>query len=251
MELIEGLEIVGNTPILYLRPYKTLILADTHIGYEEDMAEKGIFIPRFQLRRVLELLENALNEVNVDRVVVAGDIKHRFDGLGRLERKELSELFTYLQSRVNEIVIVRGNHDNYLPILQRKFNFSLVNEYIIDRYLIIHGHRDLKLHERGIEWDILIMGHEHPSITLRDELGIVGKFACYLIGTLRNGKKFIVLPAVGAYQTGSKISLSPETYLSPIIKNEAVIDEMVPIIIDEEVGTFELPKLKYIFDLIT
>ncbi len=253
IELISGIEVVNNLPLVYIRKYKALILADTHIGYEEDMAEKGIFIPSFQLRNVMEVINEAFNLVDVDKVIIAGDLKHKFDSLGRQERRELSRLLTELLTRVDELIVVRGNHDNFLPLLQRKFNFKIVNEYLLGDMLIIHGHKDLRDHIASIgnKWKVLIMGHEHPSITLRDELGVVGRFPCFLLGGLRNlNKSVLVLPAVGAYQTGSKVTLSPDTYLSPVIRDEVNIGEIRPVIVDREVGVMELPPLKYLFDLI-
>ncbi len=248
VELTSGVEVVSNLPVIYLRSFKVLILADTHLGFEEEMAEKGMYIPRFQLRRLMEVLEQSLSLVNVREVVIAGDFKHRFSGLGKIERRELVEVLTYLQSRVDRIVVVRGNHDNYLPLLRRKFNFELVEYYRLGRYLIIHGHKKVGLEEGS--WDVLIMGHEHPSIVLRDSVGVVGKFPCFLVGRLLNGKELITLPAVGAYQTGSKVTLSRDTYLSPIIKEDAVIEDLRPVIIDEEAGILELPPLNQLADYI-
>ncbi len=248
MEISEGLEIVAELPVLYLRKYKVLVLADTHIGFEEEMADKGIFIPRFQLRKLLDILSTVLSLVDVEEVVIAGDFKHRFSGLGKIERKELSIVLEYLINRVGKVTVVRGNHDNYLPILQRRYNFKLVNEYLIGNdYLIIHGH---KLPQSKGDWKYLIMGHEHPSISLRDSLGTIGKFSCFLIGPLGGSKTLITLPAVGAYQTGSKVTLDRDTYLSPVIKELVNIEELRPVIVDEDAGILELPKLSDLWDML-
>ena len=248
MELVEGVEIVSELPVLYIRKYKALVLADTHIGFEEEMADKGIFIPRFQLRKLLDILSLSLTATNVSEVIIAGDFKHRFSGLGKIERKELSIVLEYLLSKVDKVVVVRGNHDNYLPLLQKKFDFVITNEYLLgNEYLIIHGH---KLPQTEGNWRYLIMGHEHPSISLRDSLGTIGKFSCFLVGPLSNGRTLITLPAVGAYQTGSKVTLDRDTYLSPVIKELAIIEQLRPIIIDEEAGLLELPTLSELWDMI-
>ncbi len=248
MEVVEGIEIISELPVLYIRKYKALVLADTHIGFEEEMADRGIFIPRFQLRKLLDILSLSLATTNVDEVIIAGDFKHRFSGLGKIERKELSIVLEYLLSKVDRVIVVRGNHDNYLPLLQKKFNFIITNEYILgDEYLIIHGH---KLPQTKGNWRYLIMGHEHPSISLRDSLGTIGKFSCFLVGPLSNGKTLITLPAVGAYQTGSKVTLDKDTYLSPVIRELAIIERLRPIIIDEEAGLLELPALSDLWDMI-
>jgi len=249
MEVSDGIEIIGELPALYLRRRRTLIIADTHIGFEEDMADKGFYIPRFQLRRTLDILDKALNLVNIRSVVIAGDFKHIFDRLGRIERKELTEVLTYLLPRVDEVVVVRGNHDNYLPFLQRRYNFKLVNELQLDDVLIVHGHRKLtEEQKKNSTWNTLLIAHEHPSISLRDSIGTVGKFPCFLVGHLRDGRKIVTLPAVGIYQTGSKVTLSRDTYLSPILKDDVVIEDLRPIIVDEEVGVFELPPLAELLD---
>ena len=245
-ELVSGVEIVNELPVIYLRKYKLVVLADTHIGFEEEMAEKGIYIPRFQKRKLMKTFEEVFNTVDVDSVVIAGDFKHKFDGLGRIERVELREVISYILSRVSKFIVVRGNHDNYLPILTHKFKFDIVDNFIIDEFLITHGHIDLP---SDLSVKYVIIGHEHPVIALRDSLGSIGRFQCFLVGDLVNGLKLITLPAVGAYQTGSRVTLSRDTYLSPILKNLALLEGLKPVIVDEDIGILELPTLKDLYDL--
>ncbi len=248
MELLEGVEVVGSLPAIYIRSYKTLILADIHLGYEEELANAGVYVPRFQLNHVKEVLEEAFNLVKISKVIVAGDLKHSFSGLGRIEKVELIKFFTYILPKVDEVVVVRGNHDNYLPILQKKYMFKFVEALPLGEYLIVHGHKDVV--EDYMGWKYLIFGHEHPSISLRDNVGKLGKFPCFLIGRLSDGREFLTLPAVGAYQTGSRISLDSETYISPILKKHALIKEIKPYIVDEDLGVFELPRLEDLQDFI-
>ncbi len=248
IELSSGVEIVGELPAIYLREYKALIIADTHLGFEEEMASKGVLIPPFQLDRVMKVVKKALNLVDPELFVIAGDLKHKFNELGRVERREIAELLTYLLPRVGDVVVVRGNHDNYLAYMTKKFPFKIVKHLKLGNYLIVHGHKPVPEDIKG--WDTLIFGHEHPSITVRNSIGSLGKFPCFLKGKLNNGKTFITLPAVGAYQTGSRVSLSREGYLSPILKESAVLEEVTPVIIDEDVGILELPPLSAIADII-
>lgn len=244
MELVPGVEIAGVSPALYIRKYRALIIADTHIGYEDELASKGVFIPRFQLRRVIELLDRLLNDFSVSRLIVAGDLKHSFSGISIVEKKELIKFFSYVKPRVEEVIVVRGNHDNYLPLLKKKFEFRFEEHVVLGEYLIVHGHKPIPENVSN-SWDYLILGHEHPSITLRDSVGRIGKFPCFLVGEISSiGKAFITLPATGAYQTGSRITLDKETYISPIIREGALIPKIKPVIVDEEIGVFELPLLK-------
>lgn len=251
LELVEGLEIVGELPVAYARKYKTIILADTHIGFEEEITSKGGYIPRFQLKNTLRTLEEAFSVVSAEKVVFAGDLKHLFGTLGRMERQELIELLGYIKKHVAEVIVVRGNHDNFLPIMKRWIEFEIVESYMSPPYLIVHGHKPLGDELKSSDWQYLIMGHEHPSIALRDPIGVVGKFSCFLVGDtlLSGGRKVVVLPAVGIYQTGSRVTLSKDTYLSPVIKEDVIIESLRPIVVGPDIGVVEFPRLGDLFDL--
>ncbi|MCS7108776.1 MAG: metallophosphoesterase [Sulfolobales archaeon] len=246
-ELISGVEVVNELPVIYIRKYRMALLADTHIGFEEEMAEKGIYIPRFQKKKLMNILEEVFNTIDVDSLIIVGDFKHKFDGLGRIERIELNEVIKYAVSRVSKFVVIRGNHDNYLSILTRKYSFEFVDKLSFDSFLIMHGHYELS---DALSNKLIIIGHEHPVITIRDSLGSIGRFQCFLIGETTYGSQLITLPAVGAYQTGSKVTLDRSTYLSPILRDAAVLEGLRPVIIDDEVGVLELPSLKDLYDLL-
>ena len=246
-----GLEVVGELPVAYIRKHRILILADVHIGFEEEVSLRGGYLPRFQLRNAMRMLEEAFSSVSAEGILFAGDLKHLFNTLGRLERAELLELLTYVRKHVERIVVVRGNHDNFLPAMKRWVDFELVDYYLVPPYAVVHGHRDLGEGLSDRSWDYLIMGHEHPSIALRDPVGIVGKFPCFLVGdTAMEGRRVVVLPAVGAYQTGSRVTLSRETYLSPVIREHVIIETLKPIVVGSDIGLVEFPTLREIYDII-
>lgn len=252
LELAPGLEVVGELPVVYSKRHKALILADVHIGFEEEISSKGGFIPRFQLRNAVKILEEAFSRVSVETVVFAGDLKHLFNSLGRLERLELMELLTYVKKHVEDVVVVRGNHDNFLPAMKKWIEFEILDSYSLPPFLVIHGHKHLREDLASQSWEYLVMGHEHPSIAIRDPLGTIGKFSCFLVGRMTIlGKGVVVLPAVGAYQTGSKVTLTRDTYLSPVIKEHVEIETLKPIVVSSDVGLLEFPVLKELYDIIT
>ncbi len=253
MEILPGVVIPGSFPLVYLRESKVLVFADAHLGFEEEMASHGLFLPRIQKKKLLEILESVLSIVDVEWVVVAGDIKHQFGQLGRIERKELSEVLNFLSQHVSRVTIVRGNHDNYLPLVLRRYeNVKLVEDYtVIDDILVLHGHKDV-LPENIDQYKLVVMGHEHPSLGLRDKLGYLIKYPCFLYTKLRNsGTRVLVLPATGAYQTGTTVGLEPSAYLSPIMRNRVVLEESKPIVYDSELGLLEFPKLETLFEVLS
>ncbi len=253
LEIMPGIVIPGPFPVVYLRMSKTLIFADAHLGFEEEMASHGLFLPRIQKKKILGILENVLNTVDVEWIIVAGDIKHQFGRLGRIERRELSEVLEFLSQRVPKITIVRGNHDNYLPLVLRKYkDVELVeNHTMVGDVLILHGHKDV-LPENINQYKLVIMGHEHPSLGLRDKLGYLIKYPCFLYTKLRNSNtRILVLPAIGAYQTGTTVSLESSAYLSPIMRSKVILEESKPIVYDSELGLLEFPKLGTLFEVLS
>lgn len=251
IKIIENVVIPGPKPIVYIESEKILVFADAHLGFEEEMAKHGLFLPRVQKKKLLDLLNNIFNELCVKEIIVAGDIKHQFGQLGRIEARELREVFDYLIKHVEKIIIVRGNHDNFLPLITRRYeNIRLVDDYhIIRDIMIIHGHKKLVLpKEKQIR--LIIMGHEHPSLGLRDKLGYLIKYPCFLRVPLKEPSdiEVLVLPATGVYQTGTSITLDPNAYLSPVIRENAVLEEAKPIVFDEELGLLEFPELRILFN---
>ena len=250
VELAVGVETVSDLPAVYVRRKRMLVLADLHLGFEEEVASQGYFVPRVQLRHSLRVVEKALDETSADWVVFAGDVKHSFSRLTRAERQELSRLFSFLNERGVRVTVVRGNHDNYLPLVAKDYGVEIVKELLIDDLLVIHGHKPISEEYRG-RVRLVIIGHEHPSIRLRDKLGYVAKLPCFLHGRVKSiDAELIVLPAVGQYQTGTTVSLNPDTYLSPILKHDVDLAKLKPYVLADELGVLEFPELSLLEDIL-
>jgi putative SbcD/Mre11-related phosphoesterase len=251
IELAPGVEVVEDLPVVYVRRLKAVVLADLHLGFEEEAARQGVFIPRIQLFRSLEVLRRSLEETDAEWVIFAGDVKHCFSKLLRSEREELSRLFEFLVREKNvRVTVVRGNHDNYLPIVAEKYGVEIVQELYRDGILIIHGHKKPRGEYQG-PVEVVIMGHEHPSIRLRDKLGFIAKLPAFLVAPYEKLKaRLIVLPAVGQYQTGTSVTLSPETYLSPILREDIDLRKIKPYVLAEELGVLEFPELELLEDVL-
>ncbi|AEM39311.1 phosphoesterase [Pyrolobus fumarii 1A] len=237
-----GIEPVAEHPAVYIRSLRALVFADLHLGFEEEAAKHGYFLPRVQLKRALKMLEEAFSLYDPDRVIIVGDVKHTFERLTRLEREEVAKLFEYLKQKGVEVKIVKGNHDSYLVVVAKDYDVEVVKGHLeIDGIVFIHGHKQLP---EGVKPRIIIMGHEHPSISLKDKVGYVAKAPCFLVGRHEpTGATLIVLPATGVYQTGTTVSTMPETYLSPILRKEVDLHKMKPFVIAEGLGVLEFPEL--------
>ena len=76
MEIIKGIEICDLS--LYLKGYKTLIIADLHLGYEESLNKKGVLVPRIQFKDTYERLNKILTSKKIETMIITGDLKHEF-----------------------------------------------------------------------------------------------------------------------------------------------------------------------------
>ncbi|MEM4514062.1 MAG: metallophosphoesterase [Ignisphaera sp.] len=238
---------LADLPAIYIPKFKAVVIADVHLGFEEDMASKGVFLPRIQLSKTVDVIEKSLSYVDASILVIAGDIKHRFEKLGRKEARDLREFLEVSIKRFRKIVIVRGNHDTYLLTVCKKLGIDIYDALWLDDILVVHGHKDIR-GKKG--FSLVLMGHEHPSIALKDPVtGHSTKFPCFLLAPLKKGGYALVLPALGVYQSGTAISTHSESYLSPIMRGEADLENAKPFIIVEGEGIVELPRLKLIEDL--
>ncbi len=234
MEITRNIEIIDLC--LFLKNYKTIILTDTHIGYEEALNKQGILIPRFQFREVIKRLKEVLSKTkNLERIIINGDVKHEFGSISKQEWKFTLRLLDFLSNYCKKIILIKGNHDTILGPIAKKRNIIVLKHYKLRNTLIIHGH---KLPEKDILHGIktIIIGHEHPAITIREgprtEL-----FKCFLKGKWKR-KNLIVQPSFNFVTEG--IDIKKEELLSPFLKNN--ISEFEVFIVADKV--YKFGKLK-------
>ena len=209
---------------LYSANLKTLFIADSHLGYEDALAEEGIFVPRINLKLIKQRLEKVFSNLHVERIVFNGDLKHEFGDISKQEWFEVLEFIDFLKAH-GELVIVKGNHDTMLNPIAKKKNVKIVENALIDKYFITHGHKFEKPPKNA---KASIIAHEHPAISLR-EGGRIERFKCFLCGK-SNGKTLIVLPSLLQVVEGT--DLLNENLLSPYLQ-EGIEDFKIWIVEDK------------------
>ncbi|NOZ31146.1 MAG: metallophosphoesterase [Crenarchaeota archaeon] len=243
----KGLLLVKGIPAVYVSHANAFILADLHLGFEEVMADTGVFLPRIQLKTILKTIRELSMIKPSSRIVIAGDVKHCFQKLRRQERIELAKLVRELQ-RLNfkEILIVRGNHDNYAKTVLSPLGIELIEDSLdLGKGIVVaHGHKNVEE-----DYEYLIMGHEHPALKISVGGGRA-KFPVFLIMPLENGSDALILPPAGPYQVGNIISTERRDYLSPIIQEIGIPEEALPIVLDEDTGLMPLVRLSLLEEIL-
>lgn len=230
---------------------RTLVVADLHLGTEGELAMKGIALPS-QIAKVKARLVELIEKKKPNRLVLLGDVKHNVPIASWQEWRELPGFFSDLTKLVR-VEVVRGNHDGDL-------------EGMIPREVVIHGPHGIVFGKRrrvglihGHTWpaaelldtELIVAGHNHPTIEFRDELGWRAVEPIWLRAKLY-GKKFpkklrpstggelpelLVMPAFSELVGGAAVNRGiPKELIGPMFKAGAVdLDKAEAYLLD---GTF-------------
>ncbi len=248
MKIWGRIEIIEPHPAIYIEELEAVAIADLHLGYEGILAEKGIFLPKTQFKKEMEMLLEILERKKVKRVIINGDIKHEFSETSYHEFKEVGDMLAFLKARCQEVILIKGNHDNYIARVSNRFGVKLYEELEVGDYHFLHGHRT----PTYLKASHLIIAHEHPAIILYDDVGGREKINCLLYGDIKlkgESKKIAVLPAFSTLAMGSEVNLIPhQELLSPILR-EIDVEKLKVIGISRDVGCLdfqELGRLRFI-----
>ena len=211
MEILDGIEIVDLA--LYIKKSNTLVFSDVHLGYEEALTKQGILVPKFHFKDLVRRIERILSRVRCDTIVINGDLKHEFGTISDEEWRNIRKFMALLRKNCKRLVIMKGNHDKIIDPIGRELGFKPVKEYITDDVMITHGDfiPDVKKEVKTI-----IIGHEHPAVTLR-EGAKSEKYKCFLLGKWKR-KNLIVLPSLNLVTEGTDVV--SERLLSPFLDQD-------------------------------
>lgn len=241
VELTKNIEIVDLG--LYLSSYKTLILSDLHIGYEEALRKQGVLIPKFHFRDLVKRVEGIFNilkkeKKEVEIIIINGDLKHEFGKISDEEWRNTLKLLDWLGRKCSKILLVQGNHDKVLGPIADKRKVSLVDSVLLGDVMIVHGD---KLVDVPAPVKTLIIGHEHAAVAVSDDLRsetfkcfLLGKYSHKTDGVRAKNVNLIVMPSMNPVVEGTDV-LS-EKLLSPFLKQD--LSKFKAYIVGDEVYDF-------------
>lgn len=177
-------EMTRTVPLRPLLPFpallietskKILVIADLHIGWEWDarFLQAGLYIPS-QTPKLQEKLMTLIQQHHPDTLLLLGDVKQAITRMSIEDWRVIPEFFEDIQSHVAEIIVVLGNHDGELePLTPPTVTIVPSTGLTIGQKPqigLLHGHAWPS--PEVLSSDILIMGHLHPVVWFRDNLGI-------------------------------------------------------------------------------
>lgn len=160
-----------------------LAVADLHMGYNWAQRHRGQMLPLHQPDDTIGRLKALCEFYKPSELLVLGDIVHRALPLPQIE----AELHRLLRE-VPNMRLIAGNHDRFL---EKLVTVPLASEYVRAGYIFAHGHQAIARPER------VVMGHEHPAISVGDGVATSIKCPCFLVSATT-----IVLPAFSLWAAG-------------------------------------------------
>lgn len=247
MDIFNKFEIVEPYPALYWAEKELVTIADLHLGLESLMASAGVYFPKFQLKEIKQDLQEVLEDKQPRTLLINGDVKHEFSRVSYQEQDEVEELLDLLTNKVEEIKITKGNHDNYLIYALEDYDqVQLEDKFTLGDTCFLHG--DKEIDPRSLDATYFIIGHEHPALSLQDEIGVSEKLPAFVYGSLETGEqKIIVMPAFSRLAQGSPLNkIGGKQLMSPILRHHVVIDQLRAVGITRETGVLRFPSLRQI-----
>ncbi|MEM5811522.1 MAG: metallophosphoesterase [Candidatus Aenigmatarchaeota archaeon] len=240
-KLNEEIEIVYKS--IFIKTLNAIVISDLQIGEELYLLkERGIAIPQFQLKEMKETIKKIASYSKAKKLIINGDLKHEFGEASEQEWREVIDFINFSKKLFEEIIVVRGNHDNYLLNIISKLPVKFYQPYFKEKYfLFTHGHLKIKVEKEKY----LIIGHEEPCLSLKEKFTKV-KFPCLLFGNYNKKTKIICLPAFSPISSGTEINIvEKDELLSPLLK-ESDFYNLEVYVIEKDAGIVKFPKLKFL-----
>ena len=155
--------------LLKTQKTRTMVIADLHIGWEMALVEKGIHVPT-QTPKLLKKLVALTTTYKPQNLLILGDVKHTVAKAGIGEWHDIPDFFNELKKQVQEISVIRGNHDGSLePLLPETVKIQPATGITMGEIGFFHGHQWPSPTLLGCK--TLVMGHVHPVVAFRDPAG--------------------------------------------------------------------------------
>ena len=187
-----------------------LVIGDIHLGYSEKSYR--VVYPQMQLDEIKKEIDEIFdfvgkNNRKIKKIILLGDIKHRFKNISSEEWRETLQFMDFLIQKVGKknIIVIKGNHDVSLdPILKKRdiklkkfYEFKLKINKKLKKFFFCHGNI---LFKQCLDSDYIVFGHLHPAIILEDKYKSE-KYKCFMKG--KWGKKQVfILPSFSEISRG-------------------------------------------------
>lgn len=191
IDVAPGIALSGHAGA-WLPDRRTLVVADVHVGYARAARRRGGWLPDVERGAdAAARLLDAVRDLGVRRVVIAGDLRHSTRDVDDAELAEVADLIGRVRAAC-DVTVVPGNHDRRGDEAYARAGAEVVAAPL-DLGVAVVAHEPPAAPPG--RWTVC--GHLHPAVELRDETGAGARYPCALVGP-----NVVVLPAFGRWAGG-------------------------------------------------
>jgi putative SbcD/Mre11-related phosphoesterase len=195
---------------VWIAEFRTAVIADIHLGYSWAQRRRGELGPLADFQARDKLLKLA-DDLTPERIVFLGDLVHAPRPC-QPEREWIEQTIHELSERA-ELIAVRGNHDRAFAREFGHLPIRCVDVWSAEGITAAHGD---KLHFALPENHLLLLGHLHPCLGVRDASGAGRKLPLFLASSA-----CLLLPAFSPFARGYDVIGGLPTDISGLFgKNE-------------------------------
>ncbi|MBA3750022.1 MAG: metallophosphoesterase [Nitrosopumilus sp.] len=164
---------------------KYLVIADVHIGFEDKIQKKGVFVdPKKSVDEVVDFLSKIISNTQIKNLIILGDLKSSVNVITQLEWNNVPYFIRSISKFCN-VYLIPGNHDgNIIHLISDDVNLMSVKGMEINNILLTHGHF-IPIFGKNI--NKIVTGHLHPI--LRKEGNIVNGQKVWIRIILKKNEK--------------------------------------------------------------
>jgi metallophosphoesterase superfamily enzyme len=175
-QTVMNLEFFKDGPALIIEgEQRLLVVADLHFGIEADLAAHGLHFRSRSAERVERLLK-IIDTADPDMLILLGDVKHSIPTLTRQEFNELPGILEAIRSCI-PMKVFPGNHDIGIERYLVESEIQQKDGAVVDGVGYLHGHTYPSPLLAG---HLMVIGHHHPQLSLKDEVGCALQAPAYL-----------------------------------------------------------------------
>lgn len=192
---------------LWLPEVSALVIADAHFGHAWVARARGQLMPLAEGDTGLPILFDLLEDYHPRELVIAGDVVHAATSIQAVG-ETLSLLCQRCLEEKVDLVVVLGNHDRGLSEMINRLGLRarVERDQRLGKFRVVHGDTPL---EGGGNESWVMMGHEHPCVTLRGAGNRSARCPCFLVGP-----GVVVLPAFSSRAAGCNVESG--RFLGPV-----------------------------------
>ncbi|MDV6167605.1 ligase-associated DNA damage response endonuclease PdeM [Flavobacterium sp. DG1-102-2] len=190
---------------MYWVEKRMLLISDVHLGKISHFRKFGSALPGNAIFQNFIKLDNTVEYFNPESICFLGDLFH-----STLNNEW--NLFTEWVERTQlPIILVAGNHDIIEPHKYEELGITVVSEWTLDGFLLIHDPQEREDY-------YTLSGHIHPAVLLAGKGRQFLKLPCFF-----RTPNQLILPAFGEF-TGTYVMEPQEDDKVYVITKEDVVE---------------------------